>query len=220
MYEVATKLYAGLRDRKRMSVTEVCTGGSPNLCLGAKLAETGQKESLDTKLADRTTSIEGRISRLASNTQATELNSANSPRDILSHTPVLTSFDAETLNKTRTDLSEAQRSRAFIQSRLQSVSHDLQQSRLQSALDKKRLNELATDKAALALRLKDRDDELKGKAKLLEDIHDETVSLTLQLNMAEEQALNLRKENKDLIQRWMARVGKEADAMNDASKFQ
>lgn len=92
----------------------------------------------------------------------------NSTRVILSHAPVWTVFDAETLNKTRTDLSEAQRTRGFIQSRLQSVSHDLQQSRLQSALDKKRLNELATDRATLALRLKDRDEELKGKAKLLE----------------------------------------------------
>ncbi|KAL8930581.1 MAG: hypothetical protein Q9208_000451 [Pyrenodesmia sp. 3 TL-2023] len=158
------------------------------------------------------------------------------PRDVPSQAPVSKTFDPEALNKTRTDLSEAQRTRGVIQSRLEAVSYDLQQSRLQSALDKRRLNELTTDKATLALRLKDRDEELKGKAKLLEvitpaldglsfaeerqDVHDETISLTLQLNMAEEQALKLTKENEDLIQRWMARMGKEADAMNDASKFQ
>lgn len=45
------------------------------------------------------------------------------------------------------------------------------------------------------------------------------VSLTLQLNMAEEQSRKLRQENKELVDRWMARMGQEADAMNDKSKF-
>ena len=52
-----------------------------------------------------------------------------------------------------------------------------------------------------------------------QDIHDETVSLTLQLNMAEAQGEKLREENKELVDRWMARMGKEADAMNVASRF-
>lgn len=37
--------------------------------------------------------------------------------------------------------------------------------------------------------------------------------------MAEEKSNRLKKENKELIDRWMARMGKEADAMNDASQF-
>lgn len=45
------------------------------------------------------------------------------------------------------------------------------------------------------------------------------MSLDLQLNMAEQQTARLRRENKDLIDRWMARMGQEADAMNEASKF-
>lgn len=85
--------------------------------------------------------------------------------------PGQASPDTEALLKTRTDLSEAQRSRALVQSRLQNVSDDLQQLRLQSAVDKKRLNELTSDKATLALKLKDRDEELRGKAKLLEVWH-------------------------------------------------
>lgn len=52
-----------------------------------------------------------------------------------------------------------------------------------------------------------------------QDVHDETVSLTLQLNMAEEHSQELRRENKDLVDRWMARMGQEADAMNEESKF-
>lgn len=92
----------------------------------------------------------------------------------------------------------------------------------------------------LQLRLKDRDEELRGKAKLLDvgykalivwlyvhatdsfapqDFQDELASLNLQLNMAEEQSNRLQRENQELVDRWMARMGKEAEAMNEASKY-
>ena len=37
--------------------------------------------------------------------------------------------------------------------------------------------------------------------------------------MAEDRVQELKKENKDLVDRWMARMGDEANAMNEASKF-
>lgn len=37
--------------------------------------------------------------------------------------------------------------------------------------------------------------------------------------MAEDRSTKLQRENKELVDRWMARMGKEADAMNEASKF-
>jgi hypothetical protein len=37
--------------------------------------------------------------------------------------------------------------------------------------------------------------------------------------MAEERSDRLQRENQELIDRWMARIGREAEAMNDASKF-
>jgi hypothetical protein len=37
--------------------------------------------------------------------------------------------------------------------------------------------------------------------------------------MAEKKSKELQRENKELVDRWMARMGKEADAMNDASEF-
>jgi len=52
-----------------------------------------------------------------------------------------------------------------------------------------------------------------------QDVQNEMVSLNLQLNMSEQQKKKLQKENKELVDRWMARMGKEADAMNDASSF-
>jgi hypothetical protein len=37
--------------------------------------------------------------------------------------------------------------------------------------------------------------------------------------MAEDRSSKLQRENKELVDRWMARMGQEADAMNEASKF-
>ncbi|EKV10573.1 Atg16p [Penicillium digitatum] len=123
------------------------------------------------------------------------------------------------LNATRADLSEAQRSRSELQDRLNRVKTEVETLRKKSSQEGRRINALETERAHLKLRLKDRDAELKGKAKLLEDFQDELATLTLQLNMAEEQSTRLKNENQDLVDRWMARMGKEAEAMNDASKY-
>jgi hypothetical protein len=40
------------------------------------------------------------------------------------------------------------------------------------------------------------------------------ISLNLQLHMAEQRSKKLQADNKELIDRWMARVGHEADEMN------
>jgi hypothetical protein len=52
-----------------------------------------------------------------------------------------------------------------------------------------------------------------------QDFQDEIAALNLQMNMAEQKAARLEHENRELVDRWMARMGQEADAMNDASKF-
>ncbi|KAL8944724.1 MAG: hypothetical protein Q9216_000293 [Gyalolechia sp. 2 TL-2023] len=172
-----------------------------------------------TRLADRTAGIETQANPNSENVVKLGPTSA---KVASAQMPGQASSDVDVLAKTRSDLSEAQRSRGIMQARLQDTTNDLQQLRLQSASDRKRLGELNSEKATLAVRIKDRDEELKGKAKLLEvwtNIHDETVSLTLQLNMAEDRAQKLKKENEDLVERWMKRMGIEADAMNEASKF-
>ncbi|KAL8658149.1 MAG: hypothetical protein Q9226_001232 [Calogaya cf. arnoldii] len=94
------------------------------------------------------------------------------PQGTPSKAPVEKLSNAEPLSQIQKELSEAQRSRGTLQARLQDVSDGLQKSKLQSALDKKRLDELGTEKAALARCLKDRDEELRGKAKLLEVVQE------------------------------------------------
>ena len=75
---------------------------------------------------------------------------------------------SDTLAKVRQDLSEAQRSRGLIEARLQSVTEELQKLKIQSSLDNKRIRELTRETATLTRGLIDRDEELKGKAKLVE----------------------------------------------------
>jgi len=48
----------------------------------------------------------------------------------------------------------------------------------------------------------------------LDNTHNEVLSLNIQLNMSEQKNRDLKAENKDLIDRWMARMGQEAEEMN------
>ncbi|KAF9894593.1 hypothetical protein FE257_006481 [Aspergillus nanangensis] len=125
----------------------------------------------------------------------------------------------ETLSIARADLSEAQRSRSELEEQLSRTNAELEKLRKRNTQDKRRIHILEGETTHLQLRLKDRDEELRGKAKLLDDFQDEMASLNLQLNMAEERSGKLQRENQELVDRWMARMGKEADAMNNASRF-
>lgn len=74
----------------------------------------------------------------------------------------------EALLATRADLTEAQRSRAELQDKLVRVNSELEKYRKRSAQESKRMNALDGERTQLQLRLKDRDEELRGKAKLLD----------------------------------------------------
>ena len=102
---------------------------------------------------------------------------------------------------------------------MRSITEELGKLKINFDINKKHINELSKEKTTLVRALGDRDEEIKGKAKLLEDLHDETVSLTLQLNMADERSTKLERENGDLVERWMKRMEREADEMNERSKF-
>ncbi|PCG99564.1 Autophagy-related protein 16 [Penicillium occitanis (nom. inval.)] len=139
----------------------------------------------------------------------------------------------------RADLAAAQRSRSELQEQLTRTTAELDKLRSKTQQDSRRIASLEGERTHLTLRLKDRDEELRGKAKLLDvrppfvfvhmlgftdqnvvqSVQDELASLNLQLNMAEDRSSKLQRENQELIDRWMARMGKEADAMNEASKF-
>lgn len=65
-------------------------------------------------------------------------------------------------------MAEAQRSRVHLQTRVTSYTDELEQLRAKVTLDTRRIHELTLERNTLAMKVRDRDAELKGKAKLLE----------------------------------------------------
>ncbi|KAK2799741.1 hypothetical protein FQN51_006667 [Onygenales sp. PD_10] len=194
------------------------------------------KNHPDTRLADRTSQLQThahshspsapstphRTSSPASTTTATSGNNNNSNKkptpapqqpSHLVHRPSSASLQ---LAAARQDLSEAQRSRTELQEKLSRTSSELEKLKKKYNADARRMDSLVAERAQLVVRLRDRDEELRGKAKLLDDIQAEIVSLNLEINMSDQKAKKLEAENKELVDRWMARMGKEADAMNEA----
>lgn len=135
--------------------------------------------------------------------------------------PTVTSAPAtsEAYAQLRIDLGKAQQERGDLQARLDSTTKELDKLKSRSKADSKRITQLTAEVTQLSVRVRDRDDESKGKAKLLDNVQDEVVTLNLQLNMAEDEVAKLRKENQELVDRWMRRKGQEADRMNEDSRF-
>lgn len=137
----------------------------------------------------------------------------------------------------KVELVEALRAKGQLQSRLKSAEDSRDELRARVKANEMLIKQLQAERSILSVKVRDRDEELRGKAQLLvvssipssfllvvvspamQEVQDENMSLNLQLNIAEQQSAKLKKENKDLVDRWMARMGKEADAMNDKLKF-
>lgn len=68
--------------------------------------------------------------------------------------------------------------------------------------------------------MRDKEGEIKGKANLAENAQDEMVALQLQLNIAEQKREAAETENKQLVERWMKRMGEEAERVNRDSKWE
>ncbi|KAK0124237.1 hypothetical protein ONS95_009212 [Cadophora gregata] len=161
-----------------------------------------------TNLLDRTAELEAdKASNLWPSPPQSDSKTRDSPK------PTGTN---EGTGQLRRDLAETLRSNGQLQTRIKNAEAELVKLRAKSKADTKQIEELSRDRSYLAQKLKDRDEELRGKTKLLDDVHDEVISLNLQLNMSEQKVKDLKAENKDLIDRWMARKGREAEEMNRA----
>ncbi|CZR57382.1 related to Autophagy protein 16 [Phialocephala subalpina] len=171
--------------------------------------ERASYQRLDDDLIAAYTSLLERATALEAEKAA---NTTPPPNDTKSKDVPVTANDGSA--QIRKDLTEALRSNGQLQSRIKVAEAELTKLKAKSKTDSKLIDELGKDRAYLSQKLKDRDEELRGKTKLLDDVHDEVISLNLQLNMSEQKAKALKSENKDLIDRWMARKGREAEEMN------
>jgi Autophagy protein 16 (ATG16) len=68
----------------------------------------------------------------------------------------------------RSDLAEALRSRGQLQLRLKMAEDELEKLKLKNKSDAKLIGDLSSERVILLTKVKDRDEELKGKTKLLE----------------------------------------------------
>lgn len=140
------------------------------VCLSIMRSRSVVDTESDAKLADRTATLQAarspEVTRIQEEPRASpNFKDRKTPREQAGPGSPTT---GDAVTKVRQDLSEAQRSRSLMGIRLQSVTEELQKLKIQSSLDSKRIGELLKEKAALTTGMRDRDEELRGKAKLLE----------------------------------------------------
>lgn len=189
------------REQANRAVFDACTRDSALHCALIDI-------QVDTKLADRTAQL--------SNSKAPPERAPIEDRPARGSK---TSSPVPSVSTIRADLVEAQTQRAGLQAKFDKASEDLARLTVKSKQDEQRIRELTAEKNILGARLRDRDSELKEKAKLLSDVQGEAVTLNLELNSEIEKNDKLVAENKDLVDRWMARMGQEAERMNLDSRF-
>ena len=122
----------------------------------------------DTRLADRTARLQSAPAAAAA-VKEEPISSPNvKDRKASREAAFPRNPTPDAMAKVRQDLSEAQRSRGLMETKLQSVTEELNKLKMKSSFDSKRIKELTKEKATLAMGLRDRDEELRGKTKLLE----------------------------------------------------
>jgi len=166
-----------------------------------------------TQLLDRVSALTA-TAALHENTTSTSNPSVKVTSPSSSQTAAQDPNPSQETLRLRAALSEALRSSSAFQSRAKTAESSLQALRTKSASQSKQVESLTRERNILERKIRDRDDELRAKTKGYHDVQDEMISLNLQLNMAVQNVKKLKAENKELIDRWMAQKGREADEMN------
>ncbi|KAI1769152.1 autophagy protein 16 [Hypoxylon sp. FL1150] len=166
------------------------------------------------QLADRVAALEAeKASWQAAKPQA-PLSEKPSTSKVTSAPDVTSSTSDANTAQIRLELAEALRSKGQLQSRLKAAEDELKKLRSKTKVDTKRISDLAIERNSLLSKLKDRNEELVGKNKMLKDIQDDNLTLNIQLDVTEQKVAKVAAENKELVDRWMKRMRHEADAMN------
>jgi chromosome segregation ATPase len=166
----------------------------------------------DSQLIDRVTALEAEKAALQ-DPSSSKKSSTNTPT-----TGAPASEDTKSLSRLRADLAEALRSKGALQTRLKTAEDELARLRTKTASDTRSLRDLTAAERTLSRKLRDRDDELRQKNKLVADVQDELAVLNLQLNLAEQERKRAKDETKVLVDRWMKKMGEEAEEMNLANE--
>ena len=146
---------------------------STKLCGLAPLTYSSDFSALDTRLADRTATLASPTGA-DSNTVADQESSMHIQAQQSSSIPPAKNQTTEAgnpkelLTAARADLAEAQRSRSELQQQVNKITTELENTRKKNHYDAYRLKSVESERIQLYSRLKDRDEELSAKGKLLE----------------------------------------------------
>jgi chromosome segregation ATPase len=121
---------------------------------------------------------------------------------------------------TPTKGKEAEQSPSDLLSQLSDLTAQLSALSTQQRFSQNQVTTLTRQVLEAERKLHDRDEELRGKSKMVEYAQDEMVALELQFNLAEQRSEKLEKENKELVERWMKRMGEEAERVNRDSRWE
>lgn len=170
------------------------------------------------QLADRVASLEAEKAVLLQQQKAPSSSPTTAATSTNPDTAAAPS-DAATA-QLRLDLAEALRSRGELLAKQQKADEELRTLRARTKADDRRVRELTAERNGLAAKLRDRTEELLGKNRLLEDVQDDNLTLNIQLDVRESECKKIKAENKELVDRWMKKMEKEAEAMNLANEPQ
>jgi chromosome segregation ATPase len=171
---------------------------------------------IDTALADRTAQLSRQQTQPVSKPASPSPQSSQIPTSKeRTGTPTKGSKDTDPTNPSAT-----QKARTTLQAQLSDLTTQLSALSTQQKVSQSQVATLSKQVLELERKLQDRDDELRGKSKMVEQAQDEMVALELQFNLAEQRSEKLEMENKELVERWMKRMGEEAEKVNRDSRWE
>lgn len=175
----------------------------------------------DSQLIDRVTALEAEKAAFH-DSQPSQQQPSTSRQPPSSTPPPQPSYEAspdtKSVSRLRIDLAEALRQKGALQTRLRTAEDELARLRSQTSADGRALRALEAERKTLTRKLRDRDDELREKKKLVADVQDELAVLNMELTVAERERKRAQDETKVLVDRWMKRMGQEAEEMNNANE--
>ncbi|RPA93564.1 autophagy protein 16 [Choiromyces venosus 120613-1] len=146
-------------------------------------------------------------------TAYTRLANRLSPSPLPSSPTTTTSTDHQQLI---TDLLTAQSSKTHLQTQLTIAQAEVQSLQAQIRV----LEKTAREKERLERRNADLESEGRAKSRAIQDLQDEMLTLTMELNVLADKEKATRAENEELVQRWMDFAETRAEVMNRVSNWE
>ncbi|GAW21736.1 hypothetical protein ANO14919_112600 [Xylariales sp. No.14919] len=185
----------------------------------ASLQEAERNNPVNKDLVEACSQLADRVAALEAEKVAWAVGSSALSTNVASSKPPFTNAadstaSSEDAAQLRFDLAEALSGRGRAQTRLKAAETELATLRSKNRVDIKRISDLTAERNALTARVRDLNEELEKKKNFLKDVQDDNLTLNMELNMTIQKAAKVQAENKELVDRWMKRIGREADALN------